>query len=321
MGPELAALYGVAGGSGPTLVTLPADQDRGGILGRAVVSTIHSHNTQTSPTHRGKFVRGRLLCQSIPPPPPGIVADLDAIEGEGTLRDRLSQHADDPACSGCHDAMDPLGYALEHFDPIGRRRELDNGYPIDATGELDGATFDGAAGLGAAVADHPELPGCVALQLYRHAGGQAERFEELIEVAAITDDFVAADQRFEALVLALIASDAFLYATAPLGEACDAEGDTRTCATACGEGQQSCIDGVWRGCDAPRPWARGVQRHRRRLRRHRRRRRRRPLRGRTICRGWRPAPRGPSASAPARCHPPRPIPSRCATASTTTETT
>ncbi len=207
---ELGRLYGMQFSDDVTREVRFLDGDgRGGILGRAALLSVNAHNTQNSPTHRGKFVRTRLLCQSIPPPPPGVVTELAPPTEGGTLRDRLEQHATDVQCSGCHQLMDPIGYASEGFDALGRARDLDNGLPIDATGHLDGQEFDGAVELGQIVAEHPDLPVCTALNLYRFANGQAESESELPLIDTLAGDFVGQGQQLDQLVLDLVLSEGF----------------------------------------------------------------------------------------------------------------
>lgn len=247
-GPELARLYGVPASA----TTLPPEQERGGVLGRAAFLTIQSHNTLTSPTGRGKFVRTRLLCQSVPPPPPGVPTELEGAVGN-TLREQLEQHATDPVCRACHDLVDPIGFALEHFDPIGERREDDNGFPIDATGAIDGAPFDGAAELGVVVAANARFSRCVATQLYRYANAGVERDEDDVILDAIDADFVDAGRAFRPLVEAIVRSEGFLTVGAPEGEDCAIEGETRACRSDCGDGVEVCSAGTWKGCTAPAP--------------------------------------------------------------------
>lgn len=253
VGADLGEVYGVSAGPGIDEVSLPAADERGGLLGRAGILALQAHHVATSPTLRGRFVQTRLLCRSIPPPPPGVDTSLDDLSAEGTLRDQLEQHMTDPVCASCHQQMDPIGFALEHFDAIGARREQDNGLPIDATGEIDDVPFDGAAELGQVVAAHPEYAGCWALQLYRSANGQAERLPELVEVDAITAAYEPDGRRLRELVVALVTSRAFRLATSPLGETCGTEGETRACDTACGGGTEVCADGRWRACTATAP--------------------------------------------------------------------
>ncbi len=167
---DLAALYGLELDSSalPAWADLPAGQARGGLTGRAAFLMVNAHNSQTSPTRRGKALRTRFFCGDVPPPPDGVVASLEEGDAtEGSLRDRLEQHATDPACSACHDLMDPLGYPLEHFGPMGEWRATDNGWPIDATGDVLGVAVDGAESLGAALASHPDVGPCFARQLFR----------------------------------------------------------------------------------------------------------------------------------------------------------
>jgi hypothetical protein len=223
---------------------------RGGALGRAAFLAVQSHNTSTSPTYRGKFVASKLLCEQVPPPPDGVVFDLEVAEG-GTLRDRLEQHATDPACSGCHQVMDPPGYALEHFDPLGQWRELDNGLPIDATGELGGVSFDGAVELGRVVAEDERFPRCMVSQLLHYATARASRPEDELAIGRLTRRFLREDQVYIELVRELVTNDAFLTLSPPVGESCEQEGASRSCATACGSGLERCTDGRWQGCTAP----------------------------------------------------------------------
>jgi len=252
---ELGAIYGLTmTGSELQPVVLPERAARGGILGRAAFLTIESNATFNSPTHRGKYVRSRLLCQDIPAPPPGIPT-LDAQGSEGTLRQRLEQHMEDPSCNGCHRLMDPIGFGFEHFNPVGRWVDRDSGYPIDATGELDGQKFDGAVELGEAIAGHEALPGCVARNFYRHAVGALEGESEEGAIEALTEEFLEGDLRLRSLILGLVLSEGFWTIDSPADGACEVEGEARPCATDCGSGVEFCRGGVWTGCNAPAPAA------------------------------------------------------------------
>lgn len=249
--PELAALYGLEDVTETGWVSLPPDQDRGGLLGRAGFLMLNAAASRTSPTHRGKFVRTRLLCQDVPPPPEDVVASLDGIDSTGTLRDTLEQHMTDPACNSCHMLTDPIGFTMEDFDGLGAWRIADNGLPIDATGELDGVALDGVGELGAAVADHARFSTCLATQLYRHATGALEGTPQQPLIDELELAFAEGGHRFEALVLAVVTSPGFRGVSGPLSsEVCTAELDVRPCETECGVGVERCIDGVWQGCDA-----------------------------------------------------------------------
>lgn len=249
--PELAALYGMEDVTETGWVSLPPDQDRGGLLGRAGFLMLNAAASRTSPTHRGKFVRTRLLCQDVPPPPEDVVASLDGVDSTGTLRDTLEQHMTDPACNSCHMLTDPIGFTMEDFDGLGAWRIADNGLPIDSTGELDGVELDGVGELGAAVADHARFSTCLATQLYRHATGALEGTPQQPLIDELELAFAEGGHRFEALVLAVVTSPGFRGVTGPLAsEVCSAEGEVRPCETGCDTGVERCTDGVWQGCDA-----------------------------------------------------------------------
>ncbi len=263
---DLAAVYGTTlDGDALQRIRLTGAEDRGGLMGRAAFLFLNAHATVNSPTLRGKFVRDTLLCQDIPPPPAGLDTSLTTVE-EGTLRDQLEQHMTDPSCGGCHVLMDPIGFGLEHFDPIGQRRELDNGFPIDATGDLDGAAFDGATELGEALAGHPSLPGCLVQQLYRHATGSLPRGQENIALAAFTDALLDSGGSFRELLLTLVTDQVFRTAadagsTPPEEALCngrddDFDGETdedleQACEGEHGTGTQECVDGSWGPCEGP----------------------------------------------------------------------
>ncbi len=218
---ELAAFYGVAPppeGEPWHLVELPDDSPRGGLLGTAGIAALYAHNQATSPTLRGKFVRQNLLCEDIPPPPPGVVTSLDDIDA-ATTREKLEQHRADPVCASCHEAMDPIGLAFENFDAIGAYRDTENGYPIDATGDLDGVAFDGTRELGELLATDPRVAECVARQVYRHATGHLEVEAELDAIVDLGADFQARGHRFLDLVVTIVTSDGFRFATVDATEA------------------------------------------------------------------------------------------------------
>lgn len=190
---ELAALYDVEPGAVPdaegfAAVTLPAEADRAGLFGTAAVLATNARVTRTSPTLRGLFVRQRMLCESLPPPPPDVDAELPEPtpeQGPQTMRERLAQHAEDPACAGCHQAIDPMGLSLEHYDGLGRYRSTEEGLTLDVSGDLDGTAFDGRAGLVDALLADPRLAACFTKQVYRYATGHVEGADEAGLVASL----------------------------------------------------------------------------------------------------------------------------------------
>jgi hypothetical protein len=146
---------------------------RSGLLTLGALLTLTSFSSRTSVVRRGEFVFSRMLCQHVPPPPPGVEG-ISMEDAEGlTLRERLERHRSDPACTGCHTLMDPLGFGLENYDAVGRFRTLEGTLPVDASGVLpDGTNFDGAAELGQILGDDPGFVKCVTKKFATYAGGR-----------------------------------------------------------------------------------------------------------------------------------------------------
>jgi hypothetical protein len=213
LGPELAALYGVeVPRQGMPVATAPLpDENRVGVLTTAGFLTALSHEDRTSPTLRGRFVRERLLCQAIPEPPEDAITDLpEPPSGQTvTMRERLEMHNVEPTCGACHTLMDPIGFALEHYDSVGRFRELDNGLPIDATGVLDGTAFDGAQELTAAVVNHDRLPQCLTTQWFRFSEARLENAANVPRLGALGDEFAASGFDFTNLIVRMALSEDF----------------------------------------------------------------------------------------------------------------
>jgi hypothetical protein len=210
----LAMHYGLPApaGAGFQLVSLPAESHRAGLLTFAGLLAGNSRATMTSPTLRGRYVRERLLCGTVPPPPPSVVATLPPPPADGsveTMRERLARHATEPACAGCHQLMDPLGLALEHFDAIGQYRELDQGRNIDASGTLDGEPFVDAVALGQKLEHHPDAVRCVGGQFARHAWGQAESAGEAWIFDELAAGFARGGYTIDAMVRQVVHHESF----------------------------------------------------------------------------------------------------------------
>jgi len=220
---ELAALYGVEAPEATPLdfvpVELPADGPRAGILTLGAFLTMNAHATDTSPTLRGRYLRERVLCETVPAPPDDVDTNIPEPDGEAnTLRERLDQHRSDPACAGCHAFIDPPGFLFEHFDSIGSFRELDNGYPIDSSGQLDGKPLNDARDLAAALGDDPRVARCMVTQLYRHSAGRLEVPEERPGLRDVEEAFEDSGYDYRELLLAFVASEAFRTVAAPEAE-------------------------------------------------------------------------------------------------------
>jgi hypothetical protein len=212
---RLARHYGIAGvyGSHFRRVTL-TDAARGGLLGQGSVLTVTSYPTRTSPVLRGKWLLENIL-GAPPPPPPANVPSLKDTDDSGkpaSVRERMERHRRNPVCASCHARMDPLGFALEHFDGIGRLRTVDDGdTPIDASGVmLDGTRFDGVAGLRKALLAHgDEFVQTVAEKLLTYALGRGLEYYDQPAVRKIVKDAAADNYRWSAVILGVVKSAPF----------------------------------------------------------------------------------------------------------------
>ena len=152
----------------------PEGDSRAGLITEIGFAALASHPGRSSPTLRGRAIREELLCQKVPDPPGNV--DFSKFEAADTLgktaRQRLTAHRTDPACSGCHQIMDPVGLGLENLDGVGQFRTTENGAPIDPSGELDGQKFADAASLGKAIHDDPAATSCVVERLASYALGR-----------------------------------------------------------------------------------------------------------------------------------------------------
>ena len=221
--PELAEIYGIeAPGAGWAPATVPAE--RPGVLGTPALLTATAHSDQTSPVRRGLFVRERILCQDLgtPPADAGGVPDVDP---DASTRDRFDQHSNDPACSVCHQYIDPVGFGFEHFDSIGTWREMDGAHPVDATGELlgvegigqmDVSTFYGLDGLAPMLANSEAASTCFVEMSWRNALGQPPE-QAPCAVDELSERFDA-DRPIRDLLLTLVAADAFVHRSEPVAE-------------------------------------------------------------------------------------------------------
>jgi hypothetical protein len=144
----------------PQWVELPPNSPRGGLLGMPAVLTVSSHPYRTSPVLRGAWILDTLLGTPPPPAPPDVPALEEAKAGVAakSMRDRLTAHRTNAVCASCHDQMDPLGFALENYDVVGKWRDQDGGQPIDASGAFpDGTKFTGPAELKSALLARKDL--------------------------------------------------------------------------------------------------------------------------------------------------------------------
>ena len=199
----------------PKRVDLPEGTRRGGLLGMAAVLAVSSLPTRTSPVLRGKWVLDALLGTPPPPPPPDVpeLGEAHSTAAPKTVRERLERHRQNPACAGCHDRIDPIGFGLENFDVLGRWREQDSGKPIDASGVLpDGTTFNGPEELKRALLERKDLfiRNLTAKMLGYALGRGLERGDHCT-VDQIVKQVKEQDYRAHALVFGIVNSVPFRY--------------------------------------------------------------------------------------------------------------
>ena len=209
---RLARHYGIPGvyGSRFRRVTWNDDRRRG-LLGQGAILTVTSLATRTSPVVRGKWILENVLGAPPPPPPPDVPELPErADDGEAvSLRARLEAHRASPVCSACHARMDPLGFALENFDAVGRWRETDaGGALIDASGALpDGAVFDGLPALRGVLLDRrAEFVAVVAEKLLTYALGRGIDHRDRPAVRAVVREAARDDYRWSSVILGVVRS-------------------------------------------------------------------------------------------------------------------
>ena len=213
--PELAGWYGLPAPDANGAV--PLDDTRFGLLTSGAVVAANSPSDRTSPTIRGKFVLERLMCQTVPPPPPNVnntLPDDDGIEGE-TLRKKLERHRKDPNCAVCHEMIDPLGFVFENYDGVGHYRTEDNGTAIDSSGSFGNQTFAGAGDLSAFLASDESATQCVAQLLLGFATGRETTKQDVDIAAQLQQAFAAAGYGFHELVVQLATQPTFRYLAEP----------------------------------------------------------------------------------------------------------
>jgi hypothetical protein len=210
--PARAQLYGLPSQTAWAQLDLPPE--RSGLLTQASVLTLTSRPTRTSPTLRGRYVREVVLCQKLPDPPANVNTTLPP-DPTLTQRQQLEQHINNPSCSGCHQKMDPVGFGLEQFDPMGRYRATDaSAAPISAAGKLIDFTpqdFNGPLELSSRLAQSKLFEACVPLQLFRYGMGRRETTADTCSIAQLTHDFSGGQHRFRQAMLDLVRSDTFRY--------------------------------------------------------------------------------------------------------------
>ena len=193
------------------------DGVRGGLLGQAAVLTVTSYPNRTSPVVRGKWLLDNMLGAPPPPPPPDVPTLVEPGEDNQprSVRERLEAHRKNPTCAACHVRMDPLGFALENFDALGKWRTSSDGVPVDAAASLpDGTQFDGIVGLRKLLVDHrDEFVRTLTEKLLSYALGRGIEHFDLPTVRQIARDAAPTGHRWSALVLGIVKSTPFTMGT------------------------------------------------------------------------------------------------------------
>lgn len=212
---SLAAVYGLPA---PAVdwqrIELDGDDRRGGLLTHASLLTSAASSERTAPILRGKFIRDVLLCSDVPPPPPDLPEIPEAEPGE-SVREQLERHRTDPACSGCHGLLDPIGFGFERYDLVGGYREVDaDGNPLTGAGEIlefDPPGFVGPVELGERLREAPEVEACLARHVFRFAAGRTEVATDACVIEQLAESLSEHDANLPDTLAAFVRSDAFRF--------------------------------------------------------------------------------------------------------------
>jgi hypothetical protein len=214
-------LYGVAKPAGAAAtdwqkVMLKGDE-RAGLLTQPGLMAALSKSDRTSFVRRGKMVREALFCQPIPDPPPGITDSDAMIPLTATAKERAAAHRQSPECAGCHALFDPLGFAFEPFDAIGRFRNNEGGKPIDSKLDLTGTSIDGSYAtvvqLAERMGDAADVQACVARQWLRFALGREESPSDDGSLKDAVGRLKAGGGDVRELLFGLVSSSSFRFQT------------------------------------------------------------------------------------------------------------
>jgi mono/diheme cytochrome c family protein len=234
---RLARHYGIPGIYGSEFRRVKLDgalEDRRGLLGKGAVLLTTSNPDRTSPVLRGKWVLMNIL-GVVPPDPPAFVPPLrqsdkmangQPVPLEISMRERMQEHRANPTCASCHMMMDPIGFALESFDAIGKARTQEFGKTLDLSAQLtDGVKFEGPAGLRQALLRYsPQFVRNLTEKLFVYALGRTVDYRDMPQVRAIARDAARSNYRMSSLILGIVKSPAFTM------NRYDAEGEGTTAA-------------------------------------------------------------------------------------------
>jgi hypothetical protein len=218
---ELATYYGLTpagSATAPAKVSLGPNSARGGILTLGMFLVGHARADESSPTQRGHQIRANILCSDVPPPPAGVVPIISAGTAGVTGRDQIQALTGSGVCAGCHTLMNPIGFGLEDFDGIGQQRTLDNGAPVDTTGQLTGfddasgnlITFDGPRQLSNILASYATAQSCFAANYWRYVRGFLPKGVDQPAVQKVQQNFVSTNEDLSNLFVDVVLQDSFV---------------------------------------------------------------------------------------------------------------
>jgi hypothetical protein len=213
----MATFYGLVAPKGTGFEpVLPRDQQiRRGLVTSPGFLVARSRNGETKPVFRGIGVSEKLLCVDLPPPPTGITIPPVPETMAKTTRQRYIEHGVNPACSSCHHLMDPLGFALENYDGLGRWRTTESGATIDPSGEflalpeLSNPTFDGPVEMIETLTRTTQVRECYARQWFRFSFGRHETDADKCTLTQLAKSLIDTQGRTKALLLAIAKSESF----------------------------------------------------------------------------------------------------------------
>jgi hypothetical protein len=210
---EVAALYGAGPPASDGKVMLNPAQ-RAGLLTQAAVLATFAKADVSDPVHRGKFIWESLFCGSVPAPPANVNITPPMVTPNTTARQRFTEHRSAMGCASCHVVMDPIGLALENYDALGRWRDKENGFVIDASGELKGTDVDGpfvgAVELSRKLATSDKVAGCAVRQLFRFGYGRYDTDEDTPTIDHLAASFQTSQKRIVDLLVAMTQVPAFM---------------------------------------------------------------------------------------------------------------
>jgi len=219
---RLARHYGIPGVYGSRFRRVPVRDDaRRGLLGHGSILSVTSHAERTSPVLRGKWVLDNLLGLPVPPPPADVNTNLpQSADAPKTLRAQMEAHRSSPVCASCHRVMDPIGFAMENFDPVGAWRSREPGGPIDASGQLaDGTKINGVVELRKAILARPEMfVSTMTEKLLIYALGRGLETYDMPVVRKIVADARQQNYQFSSIVRGIIRSTPFQMRVKPRAE-------------------------------------------------------------------------------------------------------